>query len=152
MNKYEVLVEFSTGPDEAKVTNEVGAIIELDAETAAPLLQSGNIKIADSEITQAKVGDVCDVDGKPGTLQEVEGVLTCVVTPVEEQKVEETAAVDPNAEPRKRHISGKLVLFDGKRVVSEREFHHVKFDDGSEMDLTDKEYEEQIKLSYPPTK
>lgn len=72
------------------------------------------------------------------------------IEPVVETSVAEQE-VAADTEPRKRY-RGRVVLEDGERTVEGRTYHHIKLDDGSEMDLNDLEYDTEVKVSYPPVK
>ena len=56
---------------------------------------------------------------------------------------------DPNAEPRKRY-RGHVVLSESQRTVGAQTFNHIGIADGTEYDLTDKEYAAEVHVSYPP--
>lgn len=62
----------------------------------------------------------------------------------EEQKASPT-------EPRLRY-RGQLVLEETDRTVGAQTFKHIRLGDGSELDMTDREYNAEVHLSYPPTK
>lgn len=59
--------------------------------------------------------------------------------------------IDPNAEPRKRY-RGQIVMHESKRTVGTQTFNHIAIADGSELDLTDKEYAGEVHVSYPTQK
>lgn len=56
---------------------------------------------------------------------------------------------DPNAEPRKRY-RGHVVISESQRTVGAQTFNHIGIADGTEYDLTDKEYAAEVHVSYPP--
>lgn len=64
MNKYKVLQEFSTGPEEAKVIYEVGAIIELDPakDDVVSLSEHGMIEAVVDEVKDEEVKEPVLVD------------------------------------------------------------------------------------------
>lgn len=60
-------------------------------------------------------------------------------------------AMPTEEEPRKRY-RGKLVLTDGFRMVGVQQFRHLRLEDGTTLDLTEDEYQGEVKLSFPPLK
>lgn len=70
-----------------------------------------------------------------------------------------TAAVAPkppveagatgDVEPRKRY-RGQIVLAESDRTVGTQTFKHIRLADGSEQDLTEREYNAEVHISYPP--
>lgn len=56
-------------------------------------------------------------------------------------------SIDPNTEPRKRY-RGQIVMHESKRTVGAQTFNHIVVADGSELDLTDKEYAGEVHVSY----
>lgn len=113
-----------------------------------------------------KAGEILDIDE---TLADVQTLVTNgnialvvdepVALVVEENKTveenkEETVTADeviPSDEPRKR-FKGQIVVVDGYRTLRDgNEVRHVSVADGSEYDLTELEYNTQVKVSYPPT-
>lgn len=60
-----------------------------------------------------------------------------------------TPSVAGSTEPRPRY-RGQVVISDGMRTVGVQTFHHIRLADGSELDLTAREYSTEVKVSYPP--
>lgn len=50
-------------------------------------------------------------------------------------------ANDAAAEKR---FNGQVVIVDGSRTIEDKEYHHIRIEDGTEYDLTDAEYAEQV--------
>lgn len=82
---------------------------------------------------------------------ELAGSVAEADTTVNQIDTSEAASTALVNEPRKRY-RGHVVVEEGLRTVEGHTYHHVKLDDGSEMDLSDGEYDTEVKMSYPPVK
>lgn len=114
-----------------------------------------------------KVGEEVELDWTPEQIQEhINGGTIELVTPNtpvipedapetinEDRQSEDVVVPETPATPQgfseipQRYFKGRSVVFDGMRTVNEREMHHVKLDDGTTVDLTDKEYADMVEAS-----
>lgn len=62
--------------------------------------------------------------------------------PQEEVPAEPSQAVDPK--PTELIFNGQVIISDGVRMVEGKEVRHVKLADGTEVDLSDEEYQAVI--------
>lgn len=141
MTKYKVLNEAGIAPvnAEGKVTDLVapfGEIFELgENEQTTRFLEGGFIEVAPE--------DAVLTDLTPAK-QEKE------INKAEESSVDDIAEANGGAtEPRARY-RGHLVIAETDRVVGEQTFKHITLDDGSQMDLDEKQYRTEVHISYPP--
>ncbi len=139
LKKYEVIAETGIQPEGFEATAPQGTVVELTAEQAEPLLASGAIK-EHVEAAAPKEGDACTTDdGKPGT---IDAAGVCIATPVAAEEAPKPPVED---EAPKKYLGGLLILSEDVRTVNGKDYNHVKLIDGSEQDLTDEQYEEQVK-------
>jgi hypothetical protein len=59
----------------------------------------------------------------------------------QKKQVEAASATAP---AKKRHRNGLAIILENTRVVNGRAYKHIKLENGSEMDLTDEEYKNEV--------
>jgi hypothetical protein len=153
--KYKVLSEtFDVSNEGAEPTHYVqGDIIELDAERAATAIESGWVEgVAEEGDPKANAG------GADGALvPPAENTTGSSNAPAPESAKPEVGAAEDiippvaDGEPRLRY-RGQVVLSESERTVGRQTFKHIRIVDGSEYDLTNEEYANEVKLSMPPAK
>jgi hypothetical protein len=128
-----------------------------------PITAGSVVEFTDADMADAKVGPavqaliadgsiVAVVAAQGGTVAPKPGVATppaqAPAKPAAQTQVapkpQAAQQVAPAPKQKKRHISGKLVVVDGERVVGDQTFHHIQLEDGSEMDLTELQYRHEV--------
>lgn len=140
MQRYKTLKEFTEGPDEAKVTYEVGAIVEMEAEgdLTKELLANGAIEPAPEVIPSTVSPEEAINAPEPVAPTEV----------VEEEKIEEPVAPTEVAESIPvRLYRGSVILSEEPRTVGAQTFRHIKTAEGHDYDLTEEEYKTEVTIA-----
>lgn len=105
-------------------TYQTGNVMEFPEgdPLAASLLETGAIVVFGTIVPVKDVGNIT-APVKPGTIND--------------------------SEPRKRY-RGQIITAESDRTVGEQTFKHIACADGTEYDLTNKEYKGEVHVSYPP--
>ena len=147
---FEVINPFSTGPDDAKVNYEVGAVVEfVDNEEFAAKIADGSLV----EVPVVSKDDLSDEDKASLAAAEEAAVADAAKKQADEEAAikaaEEKAAADAAAAAAGPVLTyaGKTVIRDTTRVVEGREYHHITLATGESLDITDEEHAAMIEAA-----
>lgn len=141
MKKYKVASESGVILEDGVVVHAIGTVIESEPTALVEaLIANGALEEIVEESPKVDAQTAAPVNATGATSDTTASQAEEI--PAEEEKVSPT-------EPRLRY-RGQLVLSESERTVGAQTFKHIRIADGSEYDMTDREYATEVRMSYPP--